>query len=136
MGPLIAESTLIRPLGPHKVGATGAQLIRPGRLDYIPIRVAGIGRFRPMLTHGKVWSAIDSLAKRYGLAPSGLAKKAGLDPTSFNPSKRVTNEGRPRWPTTESVAKVLEATGASLDDFVALVEAQRNSRRKFQQPIP
>jgi hypothetical protein len=43
----------------------------------------------------------------------------------------VTNEGRPRWPTTESVAKVLHATGASLDDFVALVEAQRSGRRKM-----
>ncbi|MCJ7599782.1 MAG: helix-turn-helix transcriptional regulator [Methyloceanibacter sp.] len=89
-----------------------------------------------MLTHGKIWTAIDALARRYGLSPSGLAKKAGLDPTSFNPSKRVTNEGRPRWPTTESVAKVLDATGASLDDFVALVEAQRSSRRKLAQPIP
>ncbi|HVQ11556.1 MAG TPA: helix-turn-helix transcriptional regulator, partial [Methyloceanibacter sp.] len=43
-----------------------------------------------MLTHGKVWHAIDALARRYDLSPSGLAKKAGLDPTSFNPSKRVT----------------------------------------------
>ena len=53
---------------------------------------------------------------RAALQPSasGLAKRAGLDPTSFNKSKRVTGEGRPRWPSTESLAKVLEATGASL----------------------
>ena len=43
-----------------------------------------------MLTHGKIWTAIDALASRYGLLPSGLAKRAGLDVTAFNPSKRVT----------------------------------------------
>jgi phage repressor protein C with HTH and peptisase S24 domain len=89
-----------------------------------------------MLTHGKIWTAIDALARRYDLSPSGLAKRAGLDPTAFNCSKRVTGGGRPRWPTTESLAKVLDATGASLDDFVALVDAQRTSRRKSLQPIP
>jgi phage repressor protein C with HTH and peptisase S24 domain len=68
------------------------------------------------LTHARVWSAIDALARRYGLSASGLAKRAGLDPTSFNKSKRVTGEGRPRWPTTESIAKVLEATGATFED--------------------
>jgi phage repressor protein C with HTH and peptisase S24 domain len=73
------------------------------------------------LTHAKVWSAIDALARRYNLSASGLAKRAGLDPTSFNKSKRVTGEGRPRWPTTESIAKVLQATGASFEDFTALV---------------
>ena len=69
------------------------------------------------LTHSRVWSAIDALARRYGLSPSGLAKRAGLDPTTFNKSKRVTGEGRQRWATTESIAKVLSATGASFDDF-------------------
>ena len=77
-----------------------------------------------MLTHARVWNAIDALARRYSLSPSGLAKRAGLDPTSFNKSKRVTGEGRPRWPTTESIAKVLEATGASFEDFIALVTAE------------
>jgi len=46
-----------------------------------------------MLTHGKIWTAIDALASRYGLLPSGLAKRAGLDVTAFNPSKRVTTTG-------------------------------------------
>lgn len=73
------------------------------------------------LTHGTVWGAIDALAARYGLSPSGLAKRAGLDATAFNRSKRVTPEGRPRWPTTESLSKVLEATGADLRDFLSLM---------------
>jgi phage repressor protein C with HTH and peptisase S24 domain len=46
-----------------------------------------------MLTHGKIWTAIDALASRYGLLPSGLAKRAGLDVTAFNLSNRVTTTG-------------------------------------------
>ncbi|MGH6864752.1 MAG: S24 family peptidase [Methyloceanibacter sp.] len=88
------------------------------------------------LTHARVWSAIDALARRYGLSPSGLAKRAGLDPTAFNKSKRVTGEGRPRWPTTESIAKVLQATGASFDEFTALVTSEPRGRRSGAQPIP
>jgi phage repressor protein C with HTH and peptisase S24 domain len=86
------------------------------------------------LTHTRVWTAIDALARRYSLSPSGLAKRAGLDPTSFNKSKRITGEGRPRWPTTESIAKVLQATGASFEDFTALVTAEPRTARG--EPIP
>jgi phage repressor protein C with HTH and peptisase S24 domain len=89
-----------------------------------------------MLTHGKVWAAIDALARRYGLSPSGLAKRAGLDATAFNLSKRVTPEGRPRWPTTESLAKVLKATGASLEEFVDLVDSHSARLRQVSKPIP
>src|SRR5438477_10111499 len=74
-----------------------------------------------MLTHPQVWGAIDRLASRYGFSASGLAKKAGLDPTTFNKSKRITPEGRPRWPSTESVAKSLQATGVTVDTFVSLI---------------
>jgi phage repressor protein C with HTH and peptisase S24 domain len=74
-----------------------------------------------MLTHAQIWTALDRLAARAGLSPSGLAKKAGLDPTTFNKSKRVTPEGRPRWPSTESVAKSLAATGVTMDTFVPLI---------------
>ncbi len=74
-----------------------------------------------MLTHAQIWAAIDRLAARAGLSASGLAKRAGLDPTTFNKSKRVTREGRERWPSTESVAKSLAATGVSLDEFVGLI---------------
>jgi phage repressor protein C with HTH and peptisase S24 domain len=75
-----------------------------------------------MLTHAQIWTALDRLAARAGLSPSGLAKKAGLDPTTFNKSKRVTPEGRPRWPSTESVAKSLAATGVTMDTFVQLID--------------
>jgi phage repressor protein C with HTH and peptisase S24 domain len=75
----------------------------------------------PMLTHHQIWSAIDRLAERNDMSPSGLAKKAGLDPTTFNKSKRVTLEGRDRWPSTESIAKALQATGTKVDAFVKLI---------------
>ena len=74
-----------------------------------------------MLTHAQIWMAIDRLAARARLSASGLAKRAGLDPTTFNKSKRITPDGRARWPSTESVAKSLAATGATLDQFVALI---------------
>jgi phage repressor protein C with HTH and peptisase S24 domain len=75
-----------------------------------------------MLTHAQIWTALDRLATRAGLSPSGLAKKAGLDPTTFNKSKRITPEGRARWPSTESVSKALQATGTPFDIFVQLID--------------
>jgi phage repressor protein C with HTH and peptisase S24 domain len=72
-----------------------------------------------MLSHRAIWDAIDSLAGRHGFTPSGLAKRAGLDATAFNRSKRVSRDGRERWPSTESIAKLLEATGESIDVFLA-----------------
>ncbi|MBP2548151.1 phage repressor protein C with HTH and peptisase S24 domain [Neorhizobium galegae] len=72
-----------------------------------------------MLSHETIWNAIDRLAERHRMTASGLARRAGLDPTSFNKSKRLGPDGRLRWPSTESIAKVLEATGASLDQFLS-----------------
>src|ERR1700750_3307374 len=86
-----------------------------------------------MLTHAQIWSAIDGLAKRSGLPPPALAKRAGLDPTTFNKSKRITPDGRARWPSTESVAKSLAATGTSIDSFVQLIE---DTGRNPAQSVP
>lgn len=77
-----------------------------------------------MLSHEQIWTAIDRLAERHGFSASGLARRAGLDATSFNRSKRIGPDGRKRWPSTESVSKVLAATGASLDEFLRLIEAR------------
>lgn len=74
-----------------------------------------------MLRHIDVWRAIDRLAAECELSPSGLARRAGLDPTSFNKSKRIARNGKPRWPTTESIGKILEATNKSMGHFVALM---------------
>ena len=88
-----------------------------------------------MLTHNQIWRAIDALAARNDLSPSGLAKLAGLDPTTFNKSKRGGANGKLRWPSTESVSKVLAATGASLDDFVALVAEAARARLRAMVPL-
>jgi len=77
-----------------------------------------------VLSHEKVWAAIDALAERHALSASGLAKKAGLDSTAFNRSKRYSPDGRPRWPSTESLAKIIEATGASISEFISLMEEE------------
>jgi phage repressor protein C with HTH and peptisase S24 domain len=71
-----------------------------------------------MLKHAEIWAAVDRLAADNGLTPSGLARRAGLDATAFNKSKRINPQGKPRWPTTESIAKILEATGSTFADFV------------------
>ena len=77
------------------------------------------------MQHKDIWRGLDLLAAHHGLTPSGLAKRAGLDATAFNPSKREGADGRPRWPTTESLARVLDAVGSGFDDFAALVEGRR-----------
>ncbi|MCM2396781.1 helix-turn-helix transcriptional regulator [Rhizobium sp. S95] len=75
-----------------------------------------------MLSHDRIWAAIDRLAERHQLTPSGLARRAGLDPTSFNKSKRIASDGRMRWPSTESISKVLDATGSSIDQFMSYIQ--------------
>lgn len=85
-----------------------------------------------VLTHEWIWNAIDALARHKELSSSALARLAGLDPTAFNPSKRFTPEGRPRWPSTESISKILSATNFTLDEFTALAAEAERSR----QPIP
>jgi phage repressor protein C with HTH and peptisase S24 domain len=86
-----------------------------------------------MFTHKQVWAAIDTIAERYGFSASGLAKKSGLDPTSFNPSKRNGPDGRPRWPTTESIANLLEAAGATVEEFSDLLSGRKGQPPKRKQ---
>ena len=76
------------------------------------------------LSHAQVWKALDALARREGLSPSALARRAGLDATSFNPSKRFGpgEPTRPRWPSTESLMRVLQSTGLSLGEFADLAD--------------
>ncbi|MTI43050.1 phage repressor protein C with HTH and peptisase S24 domain [Roseibium hamelinense] len=85
-----------------------------------------------MLSHKQVWAAIDALAKRHGFSPSGLARRAGLDPTTFNPSKRFAADGRPRWPSTESLSKILEVTGEGITD---LMNGMRSAQRETAEPV-
>ena len=89
-----------------------------------------------MLTHKQVWGALDALAERHSMSVSGLAKIAGLDPTTFNKSKREASDGKLRWPSTESIAKVLRATGATLGEFVALTSTDAGNGRVPMRLVP
>jgi phage repressor protein C with HTH and peptisase S24 domain len=84
-----------------------------------------------MLSHHHIWAGIDALARRHALTPSGLARLAGLDATTFNRSKRFGSDGKPRWPSTESIAKVLDATGASFREFAAMADDGAVSGRRI-----
>ena len=77
------------------------------------------------MKHEEIWRALDTLAAEAGMSPSGLARRAGLDPTTFNPSKRKMPDGRSRWPSTESLSKALAAAGANLETFAHLVAGGR-----------
>jgi phage repressor protein C with HTH and peptisase S24 domain len=90
-----------------------------------------------MISHNEIWRGIDRLASSFGYSPSGLAKKAGLDPTSFNKSKRISPDGKPRWPSTESLSRVLSATGSTMTDFISLVGVdEQNNNKKAKRQIP
>jgi phage repressor protein C with HTH and peptisase S24 domain len=81
-----------------------------------------------MLSHSRIWAAIDALAARHGFSASGLARRAGLDATTFNRSKRIGPDGRERWPSTESIAKILAATNSGIDEFIGLLAPRDSSR--------
>lgn len=85
------------------------------------VAIAARGACNRTVTHESVWAAIETIALRNGLSVSGLAGLAGLDSTAFNNSKRHSS-GRPRWPSTETVSKVLEVSGLTFGEFGALVD--------------
>lgn len=80
------------------------------------------------MTHAEVWRAIERFAMEHGMSCSGLAKSSGLDPTTFNRSKRWSKEGQPRWPSTNSISKILASTGASIQDFAKYIEVPPSER--------
>ncbi|MFH1805371.1 MAG: helix-turn-helix transcriptional regulator [Pseudomonadota bacterium] len=81
-----------------------------------------------MIRHDQIWAALDKIAEDHGLSPSGLARLAQLDPTTFNRSKRVTTAGKSRWPSTESIAKVLSVTNVTFREFSELMDGNGAGR--------
>ena len=88
------------------------------------------------LTFNEIWRGIDALAQNKGMSVSGLAGKAGLNSTTFNKSKRVGADGKKRWPSTESVNKVLEATGTTMDEFMCFAAGQQADTTYPKRTIP
>jgi len=81
-----------------------------------------------MLSHQDIWAALDRLADKFAMSPSAIARQAGLDPTTFNKSKRHGADGKERWPSSESLAKVLNALGVNFQDFAALTAKSQAGR--------
>ena len=86
------------------------------------------------MQYEQVWNAVDKLASSQGLSPSGLAKKAGLDATTFNKSKRIRPDGKKRWPSLDSINKILEVSGITFEQFYNLAEGE--SAVQFTPSIP
>ena len=88
-----------------------------------------------MITHRRIWKAIDKIAEEKNISSSHLAKIAGLAPTSFNKSKRIANDGRERWPSTETLARILNATGETITEFATRLEINGEGK-KINRNIP
>lgn len=74
-----------------------------------------------LMNHYQIWHAIELFAKAHGMSCSALAKCSGLDPTTFNKSKRFSKYEQPRWPSTASIAKIVNATGSQPQDFFKFI---------------
>lgn len=81
------------------------------------------------MNHYQVWHAIELFAKEHGMTCSGLAKRSGLDPTTFNKSKRATVFGQPRWPSTGTISKILSATNATPQDFFKFITNDKSEKQ-------
>lgn len=76
------------------------------------------------MKYENVWNAVDKLATSRGLSPSGLAKLAGLDATTFNKSKRIRPDGKNRWPSLDSINKLLDVCSISFEQFYNLSDSE------------
>ena len=76
-----------------------------------------------MFTHAQLWAAIDAIAEARGLSVSALAKKAGLDASALNLSKRVSPDGHMRWPSTETLSRILAAADMDLRALADIIDA-------------
>jgi CheY-like chemotaxis protein len=79
-----------------------------------------------MFSCAQIWEAIEQLARAKGISTSRLAILAGLDATALNPSKRAKPDGSLRWPSTETLSKILTATDTSVREFARLLESVGN----------
>jgi phage repressor protein C with HTH and peptisase S24 domain len=80
------------------------------------------GKRRGEMTHEEIWKAIERFATEHKMSCSGLAKCSGMDATTFNKSKRWSKEGKPRWPSTRSLSKILSSTGVQIEEFTKYLQ--------------
>ena len=83
------------------------------------------------MTHNELWGGICNLADSFHISCSKLATISGLDPTTFNKSKYTVNNGQPRWLSTCSISRVLDATGLTLAEFATYLPSDTHERPKY-----
>lgn len=83
----------------------------------------------------EVWRGIDHLADEIGVTPARLAKMAGLDQAVFSAGRRKRPEGGLRWPSMDSLAKVLDVADISLGDFVNYMYGNPDTKAGFRLPV-
>ncbi len=76
-----------------------------------------------MTHHDALWETIKYIAKENGITRSGLARKCGLDATTFNYSKCQSPDGKPRWISTHTLYKVLVCTNTTPKKFATIFES-------------
>ncbi|MHA1541311.1 MAG: hypothetical protein ACTSXL_01565 [Alphaproteobacteria bacterium] len=73
----------------------------------------------------KFWKAIDKIAEKQGISVSRLAVNSGLNISTFNKSKRISNLGKKRYPTLRTVLAVLKSSKTSWNEFIFLIEEEK-----------
>lgn len=70
-----------------------------------------------------MWNSIEYIARSKNLSCSGLAQSGGLDPTTFNKSKRHSKYGQPRWLSMETIFKILTSTHTRFLDYAVILQS-------------
>ena len=91
-------------------------------------------RCEDIMKFEKIWDVIDKFALSNGMSPSALAKSIGLDATTFNKSKRLRADGKQRWPSLESINKILEVYNIELEDLYRFSVDARQSANALSVP--
>lgn len=75
-------------------------------------------------THAAVWAALDELIARKGMTIADVSRAAMGHRRAFKPSCRRDANGKPIWPNTQSVSRVLSALNVSFVEFGAMVDTK------------
>ena len=76
-----------------------------------------------MMHHAALWATVSRIAEINNISCSCLARKCDLDPTTFNPSKRLSKYGQPRWVSTETLYKILRGTNITPMEFANIFQS-------------
>ena len=76
-----------------------------------------------MKYHDALWASIYQIATDNHISRYTLAKRCGLDSTTFNPSKQYAAHGQARWISTETLAKILINTNTTPTKFAEIFQS-------------